>query len=146
MNEDRTVVCLVCGKKFPRGVLDLARHTTAITLQHLISRKPKASYDFHCTKCELYFKTKEHLDLHLDFVCPSKSRPRQSPSVDAPATSSKPKVKKAVMEEVEQNDDEERTMECMVCGKLFPRGPIDLARHATGNVKPNMYSHILLLD
>jgi transcription elongation factor Elf1 len=27
-----------------------------------------------------------------------------------------------------------KTMECMVCGKLFPRGPIDLQRHATGNV------------
>jgi hypothetical protein len=26
-----------------------------------------------------------------------------------------------------------KTMECMVCGKLFPRGPIDLQRHATGN-------------
>lgn len=27
-----------------------------------------------------------------------------------------------------------KTMECMVCGKLFPRGPIDLQRHATGNM------------
>lgn len=25
-----------------------------------------------------------------------------------------------------------KTMECMICGKLFPRGPIDLQRHATG--------------
>lgn len=25
-----------------------------------------------------------------------------------------------------------KTMECMICGKLFPRGPIDLHRHATG--------------
>ena len=26
----------------------------------------------------------------------------------------------------------DRTMECFVCGKLFPRGPIDLARHQNG--------------
>lgn len=137
MNDDRTVVCLVCGKKFPRGVLDLARHTTAITLQHLICRKPKVNYDFNCAKCELYFKTKANLDLHLELVCPSKSRTRQSPLTLAPAASSKQKAKKEVLEEKEEVDEvdknqEERTMECMVCGKLFPRGPIDLARHATG--------------
>lgn len=35
-------------------------------------------------------------------------------------------------------DEEEacRTMECMICGKLFPRGPIDLARHQTGTPLP----------
>lgn len=137
MSEDKTVVCLVCGKKFPRGILDLARHTTAITLQHLISRKPKTNYDFHCAKCELYFKSKSHLELHAEFVCQSSSRSRHSPSTVVFPSSSKPKVKKEAAEEVvnesEEKIQEDRTMECMVCGKLFPRGPIDLARHATGN-------------
>jgi hypothetical protein len=31
-------------------------------------------------------------------------------------------------------DLEDRTLECMICGKLFPRGPVDLARHAQGLV------------
>lgn len=31
--DNKTVECLVCGKIFPRGVLDLQRHMNAITLQ-----------------------------------------------------------------------------------------------------------------
>lgn len=38
---DKTVECLVCGKLFPRGELDLARHSVAVTLQHKISKTKK---------------------------------------------------------------------------------------------------------
>lgn len=130
---ERTVLCLVCGKKFPRGVLDLARHTTAITLQHLISHKAKPGYDFHCSKCDIYFTAKAHLELHQQSVCPVKDKQRAPKSASPVAKS---KVKKETQESEEEEDDEddtsERTMECVVCGKLFPRGPIDLARHQTG--------------
>jgi len=132
MSGERTVLCLVCGKKFPRGVLDLARHTTAITLQHLISHKPKSGYDFHCVKCEIYFTTKAHLELHQESVCPVKDK-QKNPKSASPVA--KGKVKKETYESDEddgEDDTTERTMECVVCGKLFPRGPIDLARHQTG--------------
>lgn len=128
MSGERTVFCLVCGKKFPRGVLDLARHTTAITLQHLISHKPKSGYDFHCAKCDIYFTAKAHLELHQDSVCPVKDKQRNQKALSPVG---KVKVKKDTEDEVE-DDATERTMECVVCGKLFPRGPIDLARHQTG--------------
>jgi len=130
MSGERTVICLVCGKKFPRGVLDLARHTTAITLQHLISNRSKPGYDFHCSKCDLYFTVKAHLELHQQSVCPVKSKPKPSANVSPVA---KPKAKKEAVEDEGADDDQgEKTMECVVCGKLFPRGPIDLARHQTG--------------
>lgn len=121
MSEDKTVMCLVCGKKFPRGPLDLARHSTAITLMHLASRKPKHNYDYHCSKCDVYFKQQAHLELHMEAVCVGKNKPKRSSQEEAE------QVTKAV-----QDDTEDKAMECMVCGKLFPRGAIDLARHQTG--------------
>ena len=137
MSGERTVLCLVCGKKFPRGVLDLARHTTAITLQHLISHKPKSGYDFHCAKCELYFTAKAHLELHQQSVCPVKDKQRHSKS-SSPIVKGKVKKEADESEEEEEDDTTERTMECVVCGKLFPRGPIDLARHQTGSYEITM--------
>ena len=131
MSGERTVLCLVCGKKFPRGVLDLARHTTAITLQHLISHKPKSGYDFHCTKCDIYFTAKAHLELHQDSVCPIRDKQRTQKSV-SPVANMKVKKEAHHADEDGEDDATERTMECVVCGKLFPRGPIDLARHQTG--------------
>lgn len=126
-------MCFVCGKRFSRGALDLARHTTAVTLMHLASRKPKPEYDYKCSKCDLYFRSEAHLELHLQNVCSTSAMERisASPSVqssksnlvggeDEPADSTK-----------ETKEEEDKTSECMVCGKLFPRGPIDLARHQT---------------
>ena len=42
ISSDKTVECLVCGKLFPRGELDLARHSVAVTLQHKTSKTKKA--------------------------------------------------------------------------------------------------------
>lgn len=141
-SEGKPVVCLVCGKKFPRGVLDLARHITAVTLQHLASSRAKSDYDFHCAECNLYFKVKEHLDMHMESVCPGSSKSKVKAPLSAPlptpttqnkskSVQIKPEADSAA-EAGEATAEEEKTMECVVCGKLFPRGPIDLARHQTG--------------
>ena len=39
---------------------------------------------------------------------------------------------KASVKLPEAGQDDGKTTECMICGKLFPRGQIDLYRHATG--------------
>lgn len=64
---DKTAECLVCGKLFPRGALDLARHQTAVTLLHVVSEKKSASFPHSCKKCGVYFTRDEHLDLHKEF-------------------------------------------------------------------------------
>lgn len=133
MNGDKCVMCFVCGKKFPRGPLDLARHSTAITLMHLASTKAKPNYDFKCSKCHIYFKQQAHLDLHLQNVC---LLTRMAKLVTSPSTASNKSCIQAidVEQSVDENKEEDKTSECMVCGKLFPRGPIDLARHQTGKI------------
>ena len=155
MSGDRTVSCLVCGKRFPRGVLDLARHTTAVTLKHLIKRQQRGNFTFNCAKCNLYFASKDHLDLHFLQVCPSKARPKPTKTANGTPTSATSKAikhdvvneddmngaegaeadedDKYAQENAQEEKDIDRTMECLICGKLFPRGPIDLARHQTGN-------------
>lgn len=140
-SKDKTVICLVCGKVFPRGPVDLARHSTAITLQHLITKKQKPNFVFACTICNIYFASKDHLDMHLQHVCSvrkslkqcSFTASKQKPSL-SDSQNEEPQVKKSHNENNSSDvrDSNDRTMECMICGKLFPRGPIDLARHATG--------------
>jgi len=154
--KDKTAMCLVCGKKFPRGPLDLARHSTAVTLRHLTSKKQMTGYAFNCAKCSLFFTSKQHLDLHKQTACIGKTKAAPTPPASAsapsapasapssvPASAAKlkptPKLEKPLKEMKSSDEDgdsfdgdgHDRTLECMVCGKLFPRGPIDLARHAT---------------
>ena len=64
-DPSKIVECLVCGKKFPRGIIDLARHQTAITLQHLVSLEKTATCYIPCEKCGVYFSTEEHVRMHL---------------------------------------------------------------------------------
>jgi hypothetical protein len=147
MSSEKEVICLVCGKKFPRGPVDRERHITAVTLQHLVSKKAKPGYSHQCSKCSIYFGSKEHLDMHSKLVC-SSTRSKQkviAASVSSVPIKAKLGVKKEVTADAEESSsvDEarsERTMECMVCGKLFPRGPVDLARHQFGKV----YSYVPL--
>jgi hypothetical protein len=141
-SDVKPVMCLVCGKKFPRGVLDLARHITAVTLQHLASPKAKSDYNFHCAMCNLYFKMKEHLDMHMECVCSGNNKNKEKTPLNSPLPTPTSQSKSKSLQIKTETDgavdvggaaaEEEKTMECMVCGKLFPRGPIDLARHQTG--------------
>lgn len=126
-------MCFVCGKKFQRGALDLARHTTAVTLLHLASRKPKPGYDHKCSKCDLYFKSEAHLELHLQNVCSTAAMEKMSASssVQSNKSGSGGGGEGQADNRGEPKEEEDKTSECMVCGKLFPRGPIDLARHQT---------------
>lgn len=145
---DRTVSCLVCGKQFPRGQLDLNRHINAITLKHLYSKKPSPSYDFECLQCNTFFTKTDHLELHiLNGLC-HKSNNAQNILKDmedvAPVLVSSEYLNDHLDDDKNRDGDSEsrnphkssdkKTMECMICGKLFPRGPIDLHRHATGIV------------
>lgn len=56
--------CMVCGKIFPRGIIDLARHQTAITLQHLSSTEQSATCSIQCERCGIYFSSDEHVKMH----------------------------------------------------------------------------------
>ena len=63
-SSSKTLECMVCGKTFSRGPVDLARHQTAVTLKHLVSTTTSAQFSFGCRKCNIYFTSKEHLSLH----------------------------------------------------------------------------------
>lgn len=62
--DDRITECLICGKLFPRGPIDLARHGAAVTLKHIFSEKKSNSFPLGCKKCNTYFSSKEHLEMH----------------------------------------------------------------------------------
>lgn len=49
-----------------RGALDLARHTTAVTLKHYFSDKPTPSCTIPCDKCGVYFPSDEFLIMHRE--------------------------------------------------------------------------------
>ena len=66
MRPDKTTECLVCGKLFPRGAVDLARHQSAVTLQHLISEKKSSTFPHACKKCGICFTQEDHLELHKE--------------------------------------------------------------------------------
>eukprot|EP01032_Pedospumella_encystans_P016357 gene16357-18665_t len=63
---ERTMECVVCGKLFPRGPIDLARHQTAVTLKHLVHPRHTATYHFGCKRCGSHFTTAEHLAMHTE--------------------------------------------------------------------------------
>jgi hypothetical protein len=62
--DDKITECLICGKLFPRGPIDLARHGAAVTLKHIFTEKKSNSFPLGCKKCNTYFSTKEHLEMH----------------------------------------------------------------------------------
>eukprot|EP01041_Mallomonas_annulata_P005120 gene5120-10242_t len=63
--------CMVCGKKFSRGAVDLSRHQTAITLKHYFSSSRSSTCTLPCIDCGLFFSTVDHLNLHrLQTSCP----------------------------------------------------------------------------
>jgi len=135
--NDKSVTCLVCGKIFPRGHVDLARHMAAITLKHQVKSKQKGSFTFNCGKCSIYFASKEHLDLHTQLVCPGKAKGKKASATNTAKSAggtgknNLPGSEEDLNSMLDQDEQADRTVECMVCGKLFPRGAIDLQRHAT---------------
>lgn len=142
MEKEKITECMVCGKLFPRGPNDMARHTTAVTLMHLVSDNPdEKGFDYGCKKCKLYFTSQDHLEAHQTFSSCNKNRKvlpvpgTQTPKHTTTKAKKPPQIKKKAIVETEHNEDdgEIKTLECMICGKLFPRGPIDLARHSQGN-------------
>jgi DNA-directed RNA polymerase subunit RPC12/RpoP len=145
--ERVAVECAVCGKQFSRGILDLRRHMNATTLQHLFSETMGGDYKFQCPRCGLYFTKEDHLTSHNMFSSckdPSGNEvvANNTVSFQGVLTNQEFSHEEKLCEEpmitdfkdesiLSPHSDTGRTMECMVCGKLFPRGPIDLHRHAT---------------
>lgn len=132
------IECAVCGKLFPRGLVDLNRHVNATTLQHLFSEIKSSSFPFGCEKCGLFFTKEEHLTCHNQFSsCGlggiSSGAHEEIYHVDTMDTIDEDHGLRGSIEISPDSADVNRTLECMVCGKLFPRGPVDLQRHATGN-------------
>jgi hypothetical protein len=175
--------CLICGEQFPKGSLDLLKHSTDITLRHQISKKQTSTFRYNCLyNCGLYFLKKKHLNLHYQNVCGSKvkakrislqyitstydsfiiTKKRKKDNTDSNQTIvpvvkqrklSKNNNCKDIINDIHNNgnigDDvnvsekvgpvkldpinPENTLECMVCGKLFPRSTTDLQRDMTGN-------------
>lgn len=145
--NDPILECAVCGKLFPRGQLDLNRHVNAITLQHLFSSGgPSDDFPFGCEKCGVAFTKEDHLRAHNESTrCaqgPVPTDEKEADILNVPDMGGLEDFDGILgMEEEEallldagmDGNEAVRTLECMVCGKLFPRGPIDLARHATGS-------------
>ena len=104
--EERVDVteCLICGKLFPRGPIDLARHGAAVTLKHVFSEKKSASFPFGCKKCTTYFSMKDHLEMHtLRSKCnPSIVRKRLEE-----AAKSKLDQQAAALKKLQKSDNEE---------------------------------------
>lgn len=164
--RDNTVECPVCSKQFPRGLLDLARHVNAVTLQHLYFDGENEDYPYQCIRCNISFKSDEHLTQHRSQTSCSRDKPfklkKRADSIDNDNSNvddvTFPLDSLPVQDYVgafpqdpsnidDPNEDpvlnEGKTLECMICGKLFPRGPIDLQRHATG--KSYLYTFIVFI-
>ena len=124
--------CMVCGKLFPRGVLDLIRHQTAITLKHTTSSEPTDIFQFSCRRCSLYFASKEHVQMHkFQSSCNKLKSTRQqqdntsqnSGEVDTSIDQDESIILvKAATNKASIFPEGSKTIECMVCGKIFPRG------------------------
>lgn len=158
--------CLICGEQFPKGSLELLKHSTDITLRHQISKKQTSIFRYNCSyNCGLYFLKKGHLNLHYQNVCGSKAKAKKislkyltstydsfitkkqkKDSSDSNEIIELPVVKQRKLSKTNGNESDEEvdivksepinsenSIECMVCGKLFPRSTTDLHRHMTGN-------------
>lgn len=67
--KDRSLTCLVCGKSFPRGGVDLERHSSAKTLNHWVTtKKMSPRFLLQCT-CGIWFCCEEHIQLHRLNIC-----------------------------------------------------------------------------
>lgn len=138
-NHNPVIECAVCGKQFPRGLVDLSRHVNAATLQHLFANCQSASFPFGCENCGLHFTKEEHLTCHNQFSSCGLGGLGTTLHTDESNLSGETRdvngdESSAKIDDLLMQDDSNRTLECMVCGKLFPRGPVDLQRHATGTV------------
>ena len=96
--------CLICGKLFPRGPIDLARHGAAVTLKHFFSEKKSSSFPFGCKKCTTYFSTKEHLEMHS---LKSKCNPAVVRKRAEEAAKSKVDQQAAALKKLQKSDSDE---------------------------------------
>jgi len=151
----KTVECLICGKIFARGIVDLQRHQAAVTLKHIFHHKKTAAFLHGCEKCHVWFGTEEHLASHkVDSSC----NPNKPPYVDSAVARTLAEAQKeennrkadvSGLSPAEGNSSSSsnvegewipKILECMVCGKFFPRGIVDLTRHSHAPTLQHMFS------
>jgi hypothetical protein len=165
---DRNLECLVCGKCFPRYPNDLERHIQATTLKHFFSNKLSSTFRFGCLACQTFFTTAAHLSLHeVQSSCASDRKDgaiQKNKKIDKEDNnndnnnntsnanlsdgeetifskfSKTSKISKKSVESIKITK-QDRTVECMVCGKLFHRGPIDLARHGAAITLKHVFAN-----
>jgi predicted SprT family Zn-dependent metalloprotease len=148
LDTDKTLECMVCGKIFHRGMIDLSRHQAAVTLKHTFTEKKSSGFPFSCKKCSLYFSCKEHLDMHtkLSSCNPKVVKQRldnQENAEDASEETGDSNSQLGSEDDSEEKEDDiddvvddgasaevDKTVECLICGKTFHRGLLDLNRHA----------------
>jgi len=57
--------CMICGKSFSRGVMDLMRHSVAPTLRHLVAKIECEEYPIPCERsCGLWFSSSNNAASH----------------------------------------------------------------------------------
>ena len=89
-SSPRVLECIVCGKVFTRGPVDLARHQNSKTLKHLFSTKSSDEFPFGCRKCDNFFGSKEHLTSHRAFSSCCRLGSKNSVVPVSPSSNSKP--------------------------------------------------------
>lgn len=67
-DEDKSLTCMVCGKFFPRGGVDLERHCSAPTLLHYCATKAMPQFQIQCS-CGLCFANNSQMQLHKLRIC-----------------------------------------------------------------------------
>ena len=123
----------MCGKVFTKGALDLARHQAGTTVQHIVSTKRTSTCIHECSKCHSFFTQEEHLQMHKEFSSCKSSRkskltdfftpkPMKEAKDQIDSSSSPSKGSKSTTSTTPRTSGVDKTMECMVCGKLFSRG------------------------
>ena len=66
--SDRSLTCMICGKTFPRGGVDLERHCSAKTLMHYVATKKMPYFTIMCS-CKLCFANEAQMMLHRQNIC-----------------------------------------------------------------------------
>ena len=156
--------CIVCGKIF-RGISDLRRHQLGPSIRHLSSNRGNDEFQFQCHECEWYFNTEDNLILHQS-LSPNRFHGMHKLEIsprryqyqlfiddnDTPISSpqnpicleinSEPITSDSIKSDQKKfsTDKNDRTVECLVCGKLFDRGMKDLLRHIAARTLQHHYN------
>ena len=124
--------CLVCGKIF-KGQMELSRHQTAPTLRHLTSKLTNSIFSLsnRCRRCGVIFTSADHLTKHkTQSSCDSTRVVKALESTN---------INEATQTRWNTLFRNSYTVECLVCGKLYP-SLLDLNRHTSATLLKHTFS------